>query len=350
LWPHKPSSPGVAGQIGERPSPHWINRGRGFPLRRHNSAVPSAHGPYLEHFMAESPPAAPRIVSLDQFRGYTILGMFVVNFLGSYAAVRALWPTLAHHHTHCSYADTIMPQFFLAVGFAYRLTFLRRRERHGAPAAYGHVIKRSLALILLGFVVHHLDGRYETWSKIEELGVSGVLENAFQRSLFQTLTHIGITTLWIMPVIAAAPLWRILYAIGSAVAFHALSEWGYYDWAMRRPGIDGGPLGFLTWTIPMIAGTLAYDAMASDALGGIRRGAPARLVPGGILLMPLGYGLSCLNRVTPPNSVSQGAPWSELLVEPPFVPPTEPVNIWTMSQRAGSVSYQTFAAGFALAV
>lgn len=39
-----------------------------------------------------------------------------------------------------------------------------------------------------------------------------------------------------------------------------------------------------------------------------------------------------------------------LCVEPPFVPPTRPVNIWTMSQRAGSVSYLVFGAGFSLTV
>ena len=65
--------------------------------------------------------------------------------------------------------------------------------------------------------------------------------------------------------------------------------------------------------------------------------------------MLLGYGISCLNRITPPNSGSV-TNWSSLLLEPPFVAPTQPVNIWTMSQRAGSVSYLMFGAGFALAV
>ena len=36
------------------------------------------------------------------------------------------------------------------------------------------------------------------------------------------------------------------------------------------------------------------------------------------------------------------------LVEPPFVPPTHPVNLWTMSQRAGSVTYLTFGTGLSL--
>ena len=75
--------------------------------------------------MTADVPASRRIVSLDQFRGYTVAGMLLVNFLGGYQAVHAV---LKHHNTYCSYADTIMPQFFFAVGFAYRLTFLRRLQ------------------------------------------------------------------------------------------------------------------------------------------------------------------------------------------------------------------------------
>ena len=37
-------------------------------------------------------------------------------------------------------------------------------------------------------------------------------------------------------------------------------------------------------------------------------------------------------------------------MEPPFVPPTRPVNYWTMNQRAGSVSYLTFGAGLSMAL
>lgn len=283
-----------------------------------------------------------RIASLDQFRGFTVLGMFLVNFVGSYAAIKSTLPVLCHHHTYCSYADTIMPQFFFAVGFGYRMTFLKRWQAHGVRTAYGHAIKRAFALILLGFIVHHLDGRYDTWTKLEELGWRGFFRDSFQRNFFQTLTHIGITSLWVLPVIAARPSVRIAYAVASAVLFHWLSERGYYDWVMKRPGIDGGPLGFLTWTLPLTAGTLAFDVLAG------KKRPVARLLIGGALLMVLGYALSCLNLVTPPNSAAGGL--QSLLIEPPFVPPSEPVNIWTMSQRAGSVSYLTFGAGFSLVV
>src|SRR5438874_13780476 len=93
-----------------------------------------------------------RIVSLDQFRGYTVLGMFLVNFVGSFAVIGELLPVLQHHHTYFSYADSIMPQFLFAVGFAYRLTLRRRLERGERAAAYARVVQRSLGLILVAFV------------------------------------------------------------------------------------------------------------------------------------------------------------------------------------------------------
>jgi predicted acyltransferase len=60
-----------------------------------------------------------RINSLDQFRGYTVAGMFLVNFLSSYKQLPAL---LRHHNTYNSYADTIMPHFFFAVGCSWGRT------------------------------------------------------------------------------------------------------------------------------------------------------------------------------------------------------------------------------------
>ena len=42
----------------------------------------------------------PRIRSLDQFRGYSVVAMFVVNFLGGLAITHQL---LRHNNTHFSY-------------------------------------------------------------------------------------------------------------------------------------------------------------------------------------------------------------------------------------------------------
>jgi predicted acyltransferase len=281
--------------------------------------------------MSGDQPAPRRIVSLDQFRGYTVAGMLLVNFVGGYLVVP---PILKHHNTYCSYADTIMPQFFFAVGFAYRLTFLRRLATSGAWLATRAVLKRNAGLILLGFVLYHLDGRASHWAELEKLGVQGFFAQAFRRELFQTLVHIAIASIWVLPVIALGVMPRVAFLVVSGVLHLWLSSRFYFDWAWKTPVIDGGPLGFLTWTIPTLVGSLAYDAVADARDEGT---AIPKLVTWSVVLMFLGYAISCLGGSLAP---------------PPFVePPTgHVVDLWTMSQRTGSVSYLTFAAGFSLAV
>ena len=261
-----------------------------------------------------------RIESMDQFRGYTVAGMFLVNFIGSFAAVH---PVFKHHNNYCSYADTIMPQFFFAVGFALRLVMLRNPD-------YKKAVHRCLALLLVGFLIYHLDGNYRRWADLEALGLTGVLSQTFWRSPFQALVHIAITSLWILPVITASARQRLAFAAASGLLHLALSAWFWYDLLQAKRVIDGGPLGFLTWTLPTLAGTFAYDWIRQDHT-------IPRLLKWGSALMLGGYALSCLNH--------GGA-----LVPPPFWPPTAPSDLFTMSQRAGSLSYLTFSSGFSFAV
>jgi predicted acyltransferase len=282
--------------------------------------------------MSTAPGSRSRIVSLDQFRGYTVAGMLLVNFLGGYRVVPAI---LKHHNTYCSYADTIMPQFFFAVGFAYRLTFLRRLKTEGLWTASWAVLKRCAGLILLGFVIYHIDGKVSSWNELLHLSWGELVSRAFRRELFQTLVHIAVTSVWVLPVIAAGTVPRLVFLVASAGLHLWLSTRFYHDWAWAPPRvIDGGPLGFLTWTIPLLVGSLAYDAMAG-ADG--RKVLIGKLVIWSCILMAAGYAISCA-----------GGRWAS----PPFVPPPEgqPVDVWTMSQRTGTVSYLTFASGFSLAV
>lgn len=297
-----------------------------------------------------------RLSSLDQFRGYTVLGMFLVNFIGGYHAV----PRWLHfEHTYCSYHDTIMPQFFLAVGFALRLTYLRRRAADGAGPTCWKFVKRGLGLILLGVVVYHLTGRYDAWDRLtgdwERDGPATFVLRAVKRGPFEALTHIGLTTLFVLPVLSAPGWARVLFATAAGGLHVWASLAGYYAWNMGGPpGIDGGPLGFLTWTIPTVAGTLAHDWMMRAPTS--RTGGVGLMLVFAVGLMCLGYGLSCLNRVTPPNAPPESPAVADYLAQPPFVPPADKAraeaerNYWTMSQRAGSVTYLLFATGFGLVV
>ena len=215
-------------------------------------------------------PPRDRLHSLDQFRGYTVAGMFLVNFLGGFAAVH---PLLKHHNTYCSYADTIMPQFFFAVGFAFRLAFLRHVEKVGAAQAYRQAIVRGFGLILVGVVVYHLDGKFPSWEALSKDGLGGFLSTAWRRSMFQALVHIGVTSLWVLPVIARSARTQIFWLAGSAALHVWLSASWWHEWLRANRVIDGGPLGFLTWTIPVLAGSSAVAVVPimaeGTAIGGL---------------------------------------------------------------------------------
>ena len=51
-----------------------------------------------------------RIASMDQFRGYTVAGMFVVNFLSSFAVIH---PLLKHNNTYFSDRRSPCPRSYV---------------------------------------------------------------------------------------------------------------------------------------------------------------------------------------------------------------------------------------------
>ncbi|MCA9194586.1 MAG: acyltransferase family protein [Planctomycetales bacterium] len=322
-------------------------------------------------------PSVQRMVSLDQFRGYTVVGMLLVNYVGGFQACPQV---LKHSHDYLSYADTIMPQFLFAVGFAMRLSLVRRRARGGSSGVYLRMARRLLGLMLVSLVVYNVSPRAANWQELVDLGFWGAVVEPLKRHWFQTLMHIAVTSLWILPVIEAAVSVRLLWAVLSAGSHVWLSWWFNFEWVNTSPnGIDGGPLGFLTWCVPALLGTLAYDALANNSLVQVLPNQVWRIqivLATGIML--LGYGLSCGTRfydmpvaenpantklalypVLPSNEQWQ-AKWdkstsiSDFLAEPPFVKPPDENhrkwNYWMISQRAGTLSYLVFSAGFSLFV
>ncbi|MBI4556924.1 MAG: hypothetical protein HY706_05015 [Candidatus Hydrogenedentes bacterium] len=289
-------------------------------------------------------PVASRIASLDQFRGYTVAGMFLVNFIGGYAVIHEFFK---HNNTYCSYADTIMPQFFFAVGFAYRLTFLRRLQQQDTWTTWRQAIWRNLGLILLGLVVYGLDLHPQSWRELTDLGPLGFIAAAFKDHPWQALVHIGVTGLWVLPVISRGASIRLTFMIACAVLHTVILHLGYHDWVFRVHTSDGGPLGFLTWSIPTLAGSLAYDIMTAHP----GRQALKPLLFWGFLVMLAGYALSCITTVRQvAGGQIQSGGLTAWLVEPPFIPPSRPTDLWTMCQRSGSVSYLVFGAGFSLVI
>jgi predicted acyltransferase len=331
----------------------------------------------------KEPTGGIRIVSLDQFRGYTVAGMMLVNFIGGFVHAH---PVLRHHNTYFSYADTIMPAFHFAVGFALRLTLLKRLQTVGKRVAYQHVIHRCLGLILLSTVLEAATWghRFNTWSELGQTGVWGLVAGPLKCEFWETLAIIGITSLWVLPAIAAGVRARVLFLLGGMALHLVLAQLFYFDFMYARPnpldrfwgaatvkGLDGGPLGFLMWAVPQLAGSLAYDAVAA----GWRWPAFARVLGWGLILSVVGYGLSGLAMLYPatqppaqnegsiqiaespvlPLRESQGARDPLALVPPPpFVQPAaseqRQLNYWLMCKRMVTPSYVFCATGFCLIV
>jgi hypothetical protein len=101
---------------------------------------------------------AKRIDSMDQFRGFLVAGMVLVNFVSRFDAVH---PTFRHNDTYFSWADSVMPSFLFVVGFAFRLTYLRRRQRLSMRQTVRTYVRRSLVLVGLALVIAAFDGTFE---------------------------------------------------------------------------------------------------------------------------------------------------------------------------------------------
>ncbi len=326
-----------------------------------------------------------RIVSMDQFRGYTVAGMFLVNFVGGYAAIAEV---LKHHsdRPYFSYADTIMPSFMFAAGFSFRLSALRRLSQIGPARTYWKFFVRSMGLVLVSVVLFgHEDLAVKKWADLQGSGAWKVIGEMIKANLWETLAIIGVTQIFLLPVIGASSRVRAIALAACALVHVLISHWfnfffvyGKPNWLDELIGLsgssawDGGCFGIIAWSIPMLFGTLTYDLMISRTPG---KAAGIALV-GGALLMAGGYLLNCLGTlydtdkgsvalleggtiaaspVLPPFANVQGRSLESLLATPPFVqpPPHEirPHNYWTMNkQKVVSLPFTLFSSGFALGV
>lgn len=256
---------------------------------------------------AAAPPATPmanRIVSMDQFRGYTVAGMFLVNFLGAYK--QTVYPVLLHKDNFISYADTIMPSFMFACGFSYRLSTLRRIETKGSGAAYLHAIIRSLALILISLMVYGFGSEFKSFNDISAKSVYEFIAKVLKADMWETLAIIGAAQLLILPVVASGKFVRLFTIALFLVTHGVITHYFNYDFMEGKPNLltpywglatsrtwDGGFFGVMMWSVPMLAGSLAYDAMRDSSPGK----ASFKLMFWGCLLMIVGYGISCLTRL-----------------------------------------------------
>ncbi len=204
-------------------------------------------------------PIANRILSIDQFRGYAILGMLLVDYFGAF---NNTWRQMHHHNDFMTYADTIAPIFMFVVGMGLRLSMARRIEKVGLVEARRGLLKRYILLVLIAFTLY----TGYLWDALMNIGLAGII------------------ALW---VVDKKPSVRFLVSLGFLALYQAVFTFTVYGgWITRvikfkdetmpmifnlipfgpelvNTPINGGPIGHWSWLMMLICGTIAYDIMAT---------------------------------------------------------------------------------------
>ena len=144
-------------------------------------------------------PLPKRLVSLDAFRGATIALMILVNNPGSWSYVL---PPLEHAEWHgCTPTDLVFPFFLFIMGVAMAFSFARRLASAGSlKPLYLKIIKRTVILILLGFVLRI----YLSWN-FTTMRYPGVLQRIgicyFFASMIVLRTRLRGQIFWILALL-----------------------------------------------------------------------------------------------------------------------------------------------------
>ncbi len=238
--------------------------------------------------------ARTRIASLDQFRGFAIFGMILVNYLGYFEKIPE---TMKHPHYGMTFANTIAPFFLIAVGMGFRMSLKNRIAKYGSRNSYLTAIKRYLILIIIGIVLYGPDPVCSMWDALVDIGFAGLLT---------------------LPFILTKKLIRISLAFLYLIIYQFIFTYtGYGEWTMKY-SIDGGPLGIISWASILFFGTVLMDDL-QDAT-------PSKFISRSLItgsaLVALGYFLSLLS----------------------------PQELWQFSQRSMTMAYPILATGISFIV
>jgi heparan-alpha-glucosaminide N-acetyltransferase len=115
--------------------------------------------------------AAPRVVSIDIFRGLTMAVMIFVNALADVPGL-PWWTYHAHAQEDVmTYVDMVFPFFLFIVGISIPLSVAQRLKRDPSlPMLWLHVVLRAIGLIALGLILANAEK-----ADPNRMGISGSL-------------------------------------------------------------------------------------------------------------------------------------------------------------------------------
>ena len=219
-----------------------------------------------------------RIAAIDQYRGIAIILMVIANYLFDVTTIPG-W--LKHApDVGLTVIDLIAPFFIFAIGLTYGSSYRARVERDGPGRAWGHFLRRWLALIGIGAIISAgevLVGKATSpisWGVLQAIGVAGIL----------TLLVIGVP-----------PLWRALIGLAVLAAYQVLLDNLWLATVLHAE--HGGLEGALSWSGMLILCTVIADVWRRSRVSELGVAWPSILALAAGLLLSLVAPIS-KNRVS----------------------------------------------------
>jgi len=193
-----------------------------------------------------SVPTSQRIKAIDQFRGFAILCMVVINYGMD---IQTLPDWLKHSQDiGMTFADLGTPVFIFAIGLTYGLSFRRRVKKNGYLSTIGHFIRRYLAFIGLGAI---LTAGQTALGRRLDLVDWGVLQ------------AIGFAGLMTLLVISLPTGIRLGFGLGLLAIYQILLD--KYWLGIVLGSQHGGLPGSLSWSAFLIIATVLGDIFQDES-------------------------------------------------------------------------------------
>jgi predicted acyltransferase len=147
-----------------------------------------------------------RIISLDIFRGMTIMAMIIVNTPGSWSFA---YPVLRHSDWNgCTPTDLVFPFFIFAMGFAAVLSITKRLQKGTSKKKLVlQLIRRSAIIFLLGLIINSFP-----FNDLANIRIPGVLQRIAIVNLIcgLFLIYSEIKVIWYVSAILLSGYWALM--------------------------------------------------------------------------------------------------------------------------------------------
>ncbi len=214
-----------------------------------------------------------RILSIDVFKGLTILLMVFLNTFHPYDDVPA-WSKHAGEYG-LTYVDLVAPFFVFMLALNMKISYRRRVEKFGKKKAVLRFVRRFLIFIGIGLLLTvyiDYDGFYFRWGTLQVLGFSGLM---------------------VLPLLELKPFVKLTFAIIFMVLHQII---------LLTPAsviiynaVEGGILAVLSWGSMMI-----LSSFLAEGLGKGKEHVKLYFLYRGLICLLLGIGTSFVLGVSRP--------------------------------------------------